>query len=124
MYKQKVELQQSTEKIQLLQQDLDEFQKNPVVVQEELDMLAKEMKVLRKRVELANLYHFQMEDFNNLKMEHDFMKVELLIYQKRSKRNEAEQWELYKEQIGEIIQEAFESYWKDEELHQLHIEIY
>jgi hypothetical protein len=70
---------------------LDEFQKNPVVVQEELDMLAKEMKVLRKRVELANLYHFQMEDFNNLKMEHDFMKVELLIYQKRSKRNEAEQ---------------------------------
>jgi hypothetical protein len=35
-----VELQQSTEKIQLLQQDLDEFQKNPVVVQEELDMLA------------------------------------------------------------------------------------
>jgi hypothetical protein len=59
-----------------------------------------------------------------LKMEHDFMKVELLIYQKRSKRNEAEQWELYKEQIGEIIQEAFESYWKDEELHQLHIEIY
>ncbi len=54
-------------------------------------MLAKEMKVLRKRVELANLYHFQMEDFNNLKMEHDFMKVELLIYQKRSKRNEAEQ---------------------------------
>lgn len=95
---------------QLLQHDLDEFQKNPSVVQEELDMLAEEMRVLRKRVELANLYHFQMEDFNNLKMEYDFMKVELLIYQKRSKRSQVEQWELYEEKIGEIIQEAFESY--------------
>jgi hypothetical protein len=54
------------------------------VVEEELDMLAKEMKVLRQRVKLADLYHYQIEEFNNLKMEHAFMKVELLIYQKRS----------------------------------------
>jgi hypothetical protein len=51
-----------------------------------------------------------MEEFDNLKMEHAFMKVELLIYQKRNKRSQAKQWELYKEQIGEIIWEAFESY--------------
>jgi hypothetical protein len=38
------------------------------------------------------------------------MKAKLLIYQKRSKRSQAKQWELYKEKIGEIIQEAFESY--------------
>ncbi len=54
------------------------------MVEEELDMLAKEMKVLRQRVKLADLYHYQIEEFNNLKMEHAFMKVELLIYQKRS----------------------------------------
>jgi hypothetical protein len=61
------------------------------VVQEELDTLVEEMKVLRKRVELVDLYHFQMAEFDNLKMDHAFMKVELLIYQKRSKRNQAKQ---------------------------------
>jgi hypothetical protein len=30
-----------------------------------------------------------MEEFNNLKMEYDFMKAKLLIYQKKSKRNQA-----------------------------------
>jgi hypothetical protein len=51
-----------------------------------------------------------MEEFNNLKMEHAFMKAELLIYQKGNKRSQVEQWELYKEQINEIIWEAFESH--------------
>jgi hypothetical protein len=27
----------------------------------------------------------------------------ILIYQKKSKRSQSEQWELYKEQVGEII---------------------
>jgi hypothetical protein len=44
-----------------------------------------------------------MEEFDNLKMEHAFMKVELLIYKKRSKRSQVEEWELYKEKINEII---------------------
>jgi hypothetical protein len=44
-----------------------------------------------------------MEEFDNLKMEHAFMKAELLIYKNRSKRSQVKQWELYKEQIGEII---------------------
>jgi hypothetical protein len=35
----------------------------------------KEMKVLRQMVELTNLYHNWMEEFNNLKMEHAFMKT-------------------------------------------------
>jgi len=43
---------------------------------------------------------------------------------KRSKRSQAEKWELYKEQVGEIIQEAFESYWKDEKLYWLCLETY
>jgi hypothetical protein len=51
-----------------------------------------------------------MGEFDNSKVEHAFMKAKLLIYQKRSKRSQAEQWELYKEKISEIIQEAFESY--------------
>jgi hypothetical protein len=51
-----------------------------------------------------------MEKFDNLKMEYVFTKVELLIYQKRSNRNQVEQWELYKKQVDEIIQEAFKSY--------------
>jgi hypothetical protein len=43
-------------------------------------------------------------------MEHAFMKVKLLIYYKRSKKNQAKEWELYKEQVDKIIWEAFESY--------------
>jgi DNA repair ATPase RecN len=79
------------------------------VVQKELDTLAEELKVLRQRAKLANLYHCWMEEFDNLKMEHALMKVEFLIYQKRNKRSQVEQWELYKKQITEIIQEAFKS---------------
>jgi hypothetical protein len=44
-----------------------------------------------------------MEEFDNLKMEHALMKAELLICQKRSKRSQVEQWELYKKQIIKII---------------------
>jgi len=40
-----------------------------------------------------------MEEFDNLKMEHVFMKAELLIYNKRSKRSQVEEWDLYKEKI-------------------------
>jgi hypothetical protein len=50
------------------------------VIQEELDALAKEMKALRQSVELANLYHYHMEEFDNLKMEHAFMETKFLIY--------------------------------------------
>jgi hypothetical protein len=57
------------------------------VIQEELDSLTKEMKVLKHRVEHINLYHHWMEEFDNLKMEHGFMKAKLLIYYKRSKRS-------------------------------------
>jgi hypothetical protein len=63
----------------------------------------KEMRALRQSVELIDLYHHRMEEFNNLKMEYAFMKVEFLIYRKRSKKSQVEQWELYKEQVGEII---------------------
>jgi hypothetical protein len=42
------------------------------------------------------------------------MKVELQV----------EQWELHKEQVREIIWEAFECYWKDEDLYQLCLESY
>ncbi len=51
------------------------------MVHEELDMLVKEMRALRERAKLAYFYHYQMEEFDNLKMEHAFMKAELLIYQ-------------------------------------------
>jgi hypothetical protein len=42
------------------------------------------------------------------------MKIELQV----------KQWELHKEQVGEIIREAFESYRKDEDLYQLCLESY
>jgi hypothetical protein len=47
------------------------------------------MRVLKQRAKLVDLYHYQMEEFNNLKIKHAFMKAELLIYQKRSKRSQA-----------------------------------
>jgi hypothetical protein len=40
-----------------------------------------------------------MEEFDNLKMEHAVMKAELLIYNKRSKRSQVEEWDWYKEKI-------------------------
>ncbi len=91
---------------------------------QELDSLANEMRVLRHKLELTNLYHHRMEEFDNLKMEHAFMEAKLLIYQKRSKRNQAKWWELYKEQVGKIIHETFESYGKDEKLYHLQLETY
>jgi hypothetical protein len=45
------------------------------------------MKALRQKVELVDLYHHRMEKFNNLKMEHAFMKVELLIYLTKQKKS-------------------------------------
>jgi hypothetical protein len=65
-----------------------------------------------------------MEEFDNLKTKHAFMKAKLPIYQKGNNRNQVEQWEQCREQIGEIIQDAFESYQKDKELYLLHIETY
>jgi transposase len=53
-----------------------------------------------------------MEEFDNFKMGYAFMKVKLQL----------EQWELHKEQVREIMWEAFESYHKDEELYQLCLE--
>ncbi len=57
------------------------------------------MKVLKQKAELIDLHHYWMEEFDNLKMEHAFMKTELLIYNKRSKRSQVEEWDLYKEKI-------------------------
>ncbi len=52
------------------------------------------------------------------------MNTKILIYQKKSKRSQVKQWELYKEQVGEFIWEAFESYWKDEVLYHLCLKTY
>jgi hypothetical protein len=61
------------------------------------------MQILRQKAELANPYQHWMEEFNNFKMEYGFIKAELLIYQQRRKKSRAKQWELHKEQVGEII---------------------
>jgi hypothetical protein len=52
-------------KIWLLQQDLEEVQKNPRMIQEKLDALVKEMSTLKQRTKLANLYHYQMEELKD-----------------------------------------------------------
>jgi hypothetical protein len=46
---------------------------------EDMEALERETRTLKQKVELANLYHHWMEEFNNLKMEYVFMKVKLLI---------------------------------------------
>jgi hypothetical protein len=38
------------------------------------------MRILKQKVELMDLYHHQMEKFDNMKMEYAFMKAKLLIY--------------------------------------------
>jgi hypothetical protein len=58
------------------------------MTQEELEAIEKEMRSLRHKVEMANMYHHRME--NILKTEHAFMKVELLIYQQRNKKSQVE----------------------------------
>ncbi len=82
---------------------MEKVKKNPSVIQEELGALVEEMRMLRQKVKLANLYHYQMEELDKLKMEFAFMTAKILIYQKRSKRSQAKQWKFYKKQIGEII---------------------
>lgn len=47
---------------------------------EDMEALEREMKTPRQKVELADLYHCRMKEFNNLKMEYAFTKVKLLIY--------------------------------------------
>jgi hypothetical protein len=59
---------------------LEEVRNNPGVIQEELDALAKELRALKQRAKFANLYHYQMEEFGNLKMENAFIEAKLLIY--------------------------------------------
>lgn len=94
----------------MLQQDFEDVRKNPSMILKELEVSKKEMKTLKYRAKLIDLYHNRMEELNNLKMEYAIMKAKLWIYQQRSKRSQVEQWKLHKEQVGEIIQEAFESY--------------
>jgi hypothetical protein len=60
------------------------------VIPKELAGLEKETKMLGKRAKLVDLYHDWMEEFNNLKMQYAFMKIELLIYQQRNKRCQVE----------------------------------
>jgi hypothetical protein len=58
------------------------MKENPIMNLEQMEAIEREMKTLRLRTKLANLYHHQMEEFDNLKMEYAFMKTELLmIYQ-------------------------------------------
>ncbi len=78
--KKQLEFQWSTKKIWLLQQDLEEVQKNLGVLLEKLDVLVEEMNALRQKTKLTILYHYQMEEFDNLKMEHAFMKAKFLTY--------------------------------------------
>jgi hypothetical protein len=49
------------------------MKQNLNMVREELKALKMEMWILWQKVELAYLYHNQMEEFNNLKMEYAFM---------------------------------------------------
>jgi hypothetical protein len=43
------------------------------------------MRILKQKVELIDLYHHQMEEFDNLKMEYAFMKAKLLFTSRRAK---------------------------------------
>lgn len=52
-----------------------EVKQNSSMVLEELEALKTEMKILWQRVKLAYIYHNQMEEFNNFKMEYVFMKA-------------------------------------------------
>jgi hypothetical protein len=47
---------------------------NPGMTIEDMEVLEREMRMLRKKVELTNLYHHLMEEFNNLKMEYAFVR--------------------------------------------------
>lgn len=71
----------------MLKQNIEEMKTNPSMIQEELEAIENEMRSLRHKTKMGNIYHHQMEDI--LKMEHAFMKAELLIYQQKSKKPQA-----------------------------------
>jgi hypothetical protein len=60
---------------------LEDVRQNLSMIQVELKALEKEMRTLKQRGKLIDLYHNWMEEFNNLGMEYVFMKAKLLIYQ-------------------------------------------
>ncbi len=59
-----------------------------------------------------------------IKIENMFMKVDLLIYQQKVKKNRAEQWEFYKAQIIENLNNTLANCRKDKELLQLWLATY
>ncbi len=44
------------------------------------------------------------------------MEVDLMIYQQKNKECMLEQWDIYTEKNSEMFNEAFTSYWQDEQL--------
>ncbi len=77
--------------------------KNLNIIKEELDFLKKEMRPLKQRAELIDLYHHRMEEFNNLKMEYVFMKAKSMIYQNMNKRSKLSSGSSIRSLVGEII---------------------
>jgi hypothetical protein len=45
------------------------------MILEDLKTLKREMRTLRQMAKLVDLYHNQMDEFDNLKMEYAFMKA-------------------------------------------------
>ncbi len=84
---------------------------------EKMETTKSEIRMLKQRIESANLYHQEIEEFNNWKMKYAFIKIKLLIYQQRSNKSQIEQWALHKDKVVQIILESFKTYQKDEEFY-------
>jgi hypothetical protein len=65
-----------------------------------------------------------MVELEGIKIEKAFIKVELLIYQHKVRKNGAEQWEFYNAQIIKIMNETFSNYQKNEDLYRLRLAAY
>jgi len=75
-----------------------------------------QIQMLTWKIEETSYSFHWMVELEVIKTKNTFMKVELLIYQQKVRKNWTKQWELYKAQITKILNNTFTNYRKDEKL--------
>lgn len=110
LHSQEDNLKESTKTIECLQLSIQELSYHAPIIQDQLEDLKQQIHMLTQKAEEADYTFHQMVELEGIRTKNAFMKAKLFIYQKKVKKNRAEQWEFYKTQIIEILNGVFSSY--------------
>lgn len=109
-------MKKSIETIKCLQLSIQDLSWHVLITQKQLDDLQMQIQTLTWKIEETSYSFHWMVELEVIKTKNTFMKVELLIYQQKVRKNWTKQWELYKAQITKILNNTFTNYRKDEKL--------